>query len=121
MVFLKLTHDSIGLPPQRKRCWVTGNTVGNPTKDKSMSQNPKKLAIITSVPETPKSPSKKSQMISLLGRPEGVSLTELEKATGWQTHSLRGALVHLKNKDKLPVTSTMVDGVRRYQIIRTEA
>lgn len=86
-----------------------------------MSQKPKKIALITSTPESPKSPSKKSQMISLLERPEGVSLTELEKVTGWQPHSLRGALVHLKNKDKLPVTSAMVDGVRRYQVSRSEA
>lgn len=86
-----------------------------------MSQKIKKLAIITTTPDNPKLASKKSQMIALLERPEGVSIAELEKATGWQTHSVRGALVHLKNKDKLPVINTVVEGTRRYQIVKVEA
>jgi hypothetical protein len=83
-----------------------------------MSQKPKKLAIITTTPDSLKPASKKSQMIAMLERPDGTSIAELEKATGWQPHSVRGALVHLKNKDKLPVTNTVVDGTRRYGIIR---
>jgi hypothetical protein len=82
-----------------------------------MSQKPKKLAIITTTPDTPKPASKKSQMIAMLERPDGTSIAELEKATGWQTHSVRGALVHLKNKDKLPVTNAVVEGIRRYVIL----
>jgi hypothetical protein len=86
-----------------------------------MSQKPKKLAIIPITSDTPKPASKKSQIITMLESPEGTSIAELEKATGWQTHSVRGALVHLKNKDKLPVINTVVDGTRRYQIVKAEA
>lgn len=68
----------------------------------------------------PKAPSKKSHMIDLLQRLEGVSIDELEKTLGWQKHSVRGALVHLKNKDKHPVTSTVEDGIRRYRIVKME-
>lgn len=81
-----------------------------------MSQKPKKLAIISN----PKPASKKSQMIAMLELPDGTSIAELEKATGWQPHSVRGALVHLKNKDKLPVTNTVVEGIRRYRLGQNE-
>jgi predicted ArsR family transcriptional regulator len=73
--------------------------------------------VVTKVKPT----SKKSQMITLLERPEGVTIAELENAVGWQPHSVRGALVHLKNKDKLPVTNTMTDGTRYYRIVKQEA
>jgi Protein of unknown function (DUF3489) len=44
-------------------------------------------------------PSKLDLMVSLLMRPEGASLAELATATGWQTHSVRGALAgSLKKK-----------------------
>ncbi|NBU69961.1 MAG: DUF3489 domain-containing protein [Bacteroidetes bacterium] len=86
-----------------------------------MRQKLKKLAVITTTPDTPKPVSKKSQIITMLERPEGASIQQLQDATGWQPHSVRGALVHLKNKDQQPVTSTVVDGTRRYQIMKAEA
>jgi hypothetical protein len=41
-------------------------------------------------------------------------------ATGWQQHSVRGALVNLKNKDKQPVESEKRDGTRYYLIKQAE-
>ena len=59
--------------------------------------------------------SKKQLMLDMLKRPEGATIPELEKATGWQSHSVRGALVNLKNKDKHPITNSKEeDGPRRY-------
>lgn len=59
--------------------------------------------------------NKKQLMLNMLKRPKGVSIAELEKATGWQNHSVRGALVNLKNKDKHPITNSKdEDGPRRY-------
>ena len=44
-------------------------------------------------------PSKLEQIVALLSRPEGASLAELVAATGWQAHSVRGALAgSLKRK-----------------------
>ncbi len=61
--------------------------------------------------------NKKQAMLDLLRRPEGVTIAELEEATGWQQHSVRGALVNLKNKDKHPITNSKDDnGPRRYFI-----
>jgi len=36
--------------------------------------------------------TKTAQILGLLQRPQGVSLKELRKATGWQAHSVRGFL-----------------------------
>lgn len=64
----------------------------------------------------PKGLSKKAIMLEMLERPEGASIQQLQDATGWQQHSVRGALVNLKNKDKKPITSTVEDGTRRYRL-----
>lgn len=84
-----------------------------------MSQKSKKMPITNTTSDCPKPVSKKSQIITMLERPEGASIQQLQDATGWQPHSVRGALVHLKNKDQQPVTSTVVNGTRRYQIVRS--
>jgi hypothetical protein len=50
--------------------------------------------------------TKQSLLISLLQRTEGASIVELVKATGWQNHSIRGAISFaLKKKLGLNVTS----------------
>ncbi len=50
--------------------------------------------------------TKQAVLISLLQRPEGASIAELVKATGWQNHSIRGAISFaLKKKLGLNVTS----------------
>ena len=62
--------------------------------------------------------TKKQTCINLLKRPKGASLAELQKATGWQPHSVRGFLSGTIKK--MPgvalVTSIDEDGVRRYRI-----
>lgn len=66
--------------------------------------------------------NKKQAMLDLLRRPEGVTISELETATGWQQHSVRGALVNLKNKDKHPITNSKDEnGPRRYFIKSDDA
>ncbi len=62
--------------------------------------------------------SKKAQVISLLSQPEGVTLQELMKATGWQAHSVRGFLSgSLSKKMGLHIHSERrPDGERYYRI-----
>ena len=62
--------------------------------------------------------TKLDALISGLRKPDGATIVELMRATGWQSHSVRGAISgNLKKKLKLGVTSTVVDGRGRvYQI-----
>jgi hypothetical protein len=58
-------------------------------------------------------------VISLLQRPEGAALTELMTATGWQAHSIRGAMSGaLKKKLGLTVLSEKTEVGRTYRIPR---
>jgi hypothetical protein len=57
-------------------------------------------------------------LIDLLGRPHGASIAELMASTGWQAHSVRGALAGSLKKKGIVVTGEKVDGCRRYSIIK---
>jgi hypothetical protein len=64
--------------------------------------------------------SKLARLIALLKAPEGATLDALMAETGWQAHSVRGAISGvLKKKRALKVSSTVVEGVRLYRIGRT--
>jgi hypothetical protein len=47
---------------------------------------------------TAKAQTKKAILTALLQRPDGATLAEVMKATGWQAHSCRGAMSTLKAK-----------------------
>lgn len=49
-----------------------------------------------------KSTTKKAELARLLGRKNGASLVQLQRATGWQPHSIRAAISGLR-KDGLMV------------------
>jgi hypothetical protein len=62
--------------------------------------------------------SKTAKVLELLKRPNGATLAELMKATGWQAHSVRGFLSGTVGK-KLGLAVASVkgdDGERRYSI-----
>lgn len=68
--------------------------------------------------------STKLQMcLSLLNTPDGATIDELQSATGWQAHSVRGFLAGtVKKKLGLELDSKKVDGgVRRYHVVKAEA
>ena len=53
----------------------------------------------------------------LLRRPGGASLVELQKATGWQPHSVRGALAGaLKKRFQLNIQSQQTESGRSYTV-----
>ena len=62
--------------------------------------------------------SKSAKVLELLKRPNGATLAELMKATGWQAHSVRGFLSGaLGKKLGLTVTSTKAEsGERSYSV-----
>jgi hypothetical protein len=77
-------------------------------------------------PTNPKTPrtrenSKQAQMIELLKRPDGATLNQLIEATGWQAHTVRGAMVGaLKKKLGLTITSDKATGQERTYRISSE-
>jgi hypothetical protein len=64
-----------------------------------------------------RSRTKQSAAIEMLRSSRGATLAALTKATGWQSHSVRGFLAGVVRKRlKLDLKSAVVDGVRVYQI-----
>lgn len=59
-------------------------------------------------------PSKLDQVEDMLVRAGGASIAEIMVATGWQQHSVRGAMAGALKKRGLAITSGKVDGTRRY-------
>lgn len=66
---------------------------------------------------TQQSGSKLALVMKLLSRKQGASIDELAKATGWQTHSVRGAMSgSLKKKLGCTIVSEKQGNTRRYRI-----
>jgi hypothetical protein len=70
------------------------------------------------VAPAPKAPSKLDRVEALLLADTGASIAELMTATGWQQHSVRGAMAGALKKRGLTISSDKVDGVRRYRAVR---
>lgn len=55
--------------------------------------------------------TKQAAMVDLMKRPKGASIADLTNATGWQAHSVRGAISGtLKKQLGLRVNSESVEG-----------
>jgi hypothetical protein len=66
---------------------------------------------------TPRAESKGAKILELIGRPKGASLAEIQKATGWQAHSVRGFLSTAAKKHGIKIESTKTEaGDRVYSI-----
>lgn len=95
-----------------------------PTKRGSMRPTPKKhmkgggrrstaKPTITDVPAT----TKLAALIAVLSTPQGTTLAQMMALTGWQAHSVRGAMSGaLKKKQGLAIVSKRVDDQRVYRI-----
>jgi len=60
---------------------------------------------------TPREGTKQATLIAMLRAPEGVTIEEIMAATGWQSHTVRGAMAGaLKKKLGLEVASEKVEG-----------
>jgi hypothetical protein len=94
-------------PKKPARAATTKTAPRTATQQKSKSQN-------APIREN----SKLANVIALLRRKEGATIEELTNATGWQSHSVRGALSGaLKKKLGLKITSAKSDGVRTYRVV----
>lgn len=68
---------------------------------------------------TPRTGTKQAKLIEMLRAEGGATIDEIVAATGWQPHTVRGALSGaLKKKLDLTITSEKIDGgARRYRIV----
>jgi hypothetical protein len=106
---------------------ATAGRSGKSTKTTKTAKGPASGAKSVRSPSTPakaaratptdaRPPSRLATIVSHLEAPAGASIADLCAATGWQAHSIRGAIAGaLKHKGHV-VTSSVVDGVRRYKI-----
>lgn len=77
---------------------------------------PEETAAQSSGPTPPK--GKLGKLIELLRRPEGATVDAMMAATGWQAHSVRGAMSGtLKKKQGLAIASDKTEGGRVYRIV----
>ena len=63
--------------------------------------------------------TKQNACLRLLARPDGATIEDLQSATGWQSHSVRGFLAGaVKKKLGLTLVSSKAEGdVRRYRVV----
>ena len=68
---------------------------------------------------TPREGTKQAKLIAMLRAPDGATIEEIMAATGWQSHTVRGAMAGaLKKKLGLEVTSEKVEGRGRvYRLV----
>ena len=92
-----------------------------PKRPRRMAREPKSeqmSAPAANSAPTSKTPSKLDQLEALLARPKGASIAEMVEATGWQQHSVRGAMAGALKKRGLAIISEQTDGLRRYRAER---
>ena len=80
-----------------------------------MAREPQQAA---AQPVPAKGPSRLDQLEQLLSRDGGASIAEMVEATGWQQHSVRGAMAGSLKKRGLAISSEKIEGVRRYRAER---
>ena len=66
--------------------------------------------------EPPVLGGKLGKVVALLRQSEGATLEAMTTATGWQVHSVRGAMAGALKKRGFTVTSLKTDGVRVYRL-----
>ena len=91
----------------------------HPTRDASETPDnlPEPAAVVLSAADepapksrTPREGTKQATLIAMLRAPEGATIEEIMAATGWQSHTVRGAMAGaLKKKRGLEVTSEKVE------------
>ena len=83
------------------------STIEAPQQDPTPDAAPERA----SSTRTPRAGTKKAALIAMLRAPDGATIEEITTATGWQAHTVRGAIAGaLKKKLGLDVISEKVEG-----------
>jgi hypothetical protein len=105
------TPADSGVPAVETPALATGaDSAPPPAKGKARSKAKAKAKPGKAAPAdkpTPRAGTKQAQMIELLKRPEGATVEQIAAATGWQHHTIRGAISGaLKKKLGLNIEAT---------------
>jgi hypothetical protein len=86
-------------------------------KPRHMTQSRDSATTIPAIvaPPLTKVPSKLDRIEAMLRKDSGASIAEIMVATGWQQHSVRGAMAGALKKRGLVTRSDKIEGVRRYR------
>jgi Protein of unknown function (DUF3489) len=95
-------------PAQAATAPAAAKRKAKPQAAKAKAPKPAKPAkVASSEKPTPRTGTKQAQMIEMLRRPEGATVEQIAEATGWQNHTIRGAISGaLKKKLGLTVEAT---------------
>jgi hypothetical protein len=99
----KTTQMTISIPQEQTKVPATATVQGAPPAKKApvakrrahvapSKAQPARKATRAKKPTTARAGSKTAKILDLLKRPGGATLKQLQKATGWQPHSVRGFL-----------------------------
>lgn len=110
--------DSIGVTAEEE-CQEPTTTAPSRVASPSKRQKPAAARGRAAMPSEPRPGSKLDVLVALLRRQKGATIDELAAKTGWQKHSVRGAISGaLKKKMGLVVQSETIDGRGRiYRIV----
>jgi hypothetical protein len=102
--------------PKGQRTAKGSKTKPAPKKDAKASKKAAKPARAKEA-SAPRAESKGAKILELIVRPKGATLAEIQKVTGWQSHSVRGFLSTAAKKHDLKIESTKTEaGDRVYSI-----
>jgi hypothetical protein len=80
---------------------------------------PSASAVPVAATKSPRSHSKLAAIIARLKDPDGATIAEIQALTGWQAHSVRGALAgSLKKEFGLTIVSEVLRRGRVYRVVR---
>ena len=99
---------AIGIKPEVPDTSLTG---ANETRSAEAPEDTPRESDPAPKARTPREGTKQASLITMLRAPEGATIEEIMAATGWQSHTVRGAMAGaLKKKLGLEVTSEKVEG-----------
>ena len=101
--------------PRTKRIAVAK---GKPTRRSTGAVSTSNIGAKFATADSGRSGTKIAKVVSVLRGPKGATIAALQKATGWQAHSVRGAISGtIKKKLGLTVVSERVGDVRTYRVV----
>jgi hypothetical protein len=111
--------EAIGVSPDEAGDASGQEQSGSFANDEMAAASPLTTTPPSKPEKLPRNGSKLALLIETLSQPSGATIPEIMEATGWQAHSVRGAMSGaLKNKLRLKVVSEMMGGRGRvYHVV----